>query len=353
MTELSDFRATRFVTSAFEKAKRLLLEPFDAWVWIKLMVIMFFVGSASYSPNTNYNLGEDDLRPWRGLSTQEVRDIVSTDWFIFGVIAVIALIVLLVVAMWALRAIFSFVLIDAVSTGDVRIVRPFMDNLRRGLKLFLADLVVRVPLILLGIIAAVAVILWLYRLIIADPDALSGSAFYSSLAAFFVAIACLGCIILPLSLALNVVTGFLYDFVAPLMYFRGMGLKAAIGEVWSLIVREPAQFIVYVLLYWVLQIVTGILLLIPILILVAIFVVFTLACVFLGIALAAMVSWLWVLAAAAFLIGLALFILAVSAITMPVGMYFRYFSLDFLRSFDPTYVRYAPRVLPQAGTPAP
>jgi hypothetical protein len=132
-----------------------------------------------------------------------------------------------------------------------------------------------------------------------------------------------------------------------------MGLKEAVGEVWSLIIREPAQFVVYVLLYWVLQIVTWILLLIPILILVAVFVVFTLACVFLGIALAAVVSWLWVLAAAAFLIGLALFVLAMSAITMPVGVYFRYFSLDFLRSFDPTYVRYAPRVLPQAGTPAP
>jgi hypothetical protein len=30
-------------------------------------------------------------------------------------------------------------------------------------------------------------------------------------------------------------------------------------------------------------------------------------------------------------------------ISMPIGVYFRYYSLDFLRSFDPAYVQYSGR----------
>ena len=53
------------MTTAFEKTKKLLLEPFDIGLWIKLVIITFFVGSGAGISNPGnvlqYSLNRSDL----------------------------------------------------------------------------------------------------------------------------------------------------------------------------------------------------------------------------------------------------------------------------------------------------
>lgn len=355
MTEISDFRAIKQVTPAFNKAKRLLFEPFNLGVWVKLIIIMFFVGSTSLPTNLGNTMNWRQTGQSGNIDSQAIHDFIASPLFIYGVIAVILLVLVLMLLKWVLRGIFTFVLIDGASSGDVHIIRPFKANFNKGIKVFAAEFLVRLPVTILGVIIAAAILLWLYDMLVVNPDFGNGtsSMIVPSFSAMLAAIACLACILLPLTLLTNIVVGFIYDFVAPLMFFRDMSLREAAGHVWSLIQRNTMEFAVYVLIFWVLQIITGLMLAIPILILVAVFVVFAIICFFLGMAVASS-TLLLALVVLLFLAGVVVFVVAVAAISMPVGVYFRYFSLDFLRSFDPSYVKYSDRMLPpEAPAPAP
>ena len=48
--------------------------------------------------------------------------------------------------------------------------------------------------------------------------------------------------------------------------------------------------------------------------------------------------------ALALILGLLLLLIVSAVISMPVQVYLRYYSLDFLKSFDPSYVNYAGRI---------
>jgi hypothetical protein len=344
MTELHAFRP---VSTAFEKTRKLLLEPFDIGAWIRLVLITFLVGTgtASFNPGNNlqYALNRGDLG---NMPAYDFGHALSDTTLIAIVLLIVAVAIALGLIMTYLRGVFSFVLIDALTTGNVRIVQPFKENMGRGFKVFLFN--IAVSIISLIVIGAIVVVAILAILGILSGDIWSASTWNSLSTAGVIGIIAVVLtgflVIMAYSVLVGLFVGFFYDFGVPLMYFRNMGLRQSISQVWSLVKRQPMEFFVYIIVRWVLELVIAIVMGIIYLFILAIFVAvgFIAAIAMLK---AAETSLLLALPfALALIVGLLLLVIVMAFISMPVQVYLRYYSLDFLKSFDPSYVNYTGRI---------
>jgi hypothetical protein len=138
--------------------------------------------------------------------------------------------------------------------------------------------------------------------------------------------------------------GFFYDFGVPLMYFRNLSLRQSIGQVWSLVKTQPLEFFVYIVVRWVLELGIAIIMGIIYLFVLAIFAAIGFVTV-IAMLKAAETSLLLALPfALALIVGLLLLVIVSAVISMPVQVYLRYYSLDFLKSFDRSFVNYTGRM---------
>lgn len=331
MTEWWAFKA---IGTAFDKTRRILLEPFNAWTWLKLMIIVFFIGGGanrlgSQAGNmANYQAGPSDMKAYH----MAIGSILSNTNLMYILIGVAVLIILIVLLFAYLRNVFSYVLIRALTSGEVHVIRPFIENLGRGFRLFIFTLAVS----LLMIAAIVCLLVPMIGGIVIG--ARMGSAALALAILLFLALLT---IIIALSIVVSIFIGFTYDFVAPMVYFKGMGIVESWKSLWASIKKDWKQYGVYVISRWVLELGVGIALMVIILPVMLIF----LAALFIGaLGIAALAKASFVLA---IFIGLALLILIVAlflivlAISMPVSVFFRYYSLDVLRQIDPSAVQYA------------
>lgn len=340
MTEL---HALKPVRTAFEKTRKLLLEPSDAGNWIKLIIITFFVGTGitSFNPWSNLQY-RFDLSELDNLPAFDFGQALSDSAIIALVLLVIAAAIAFSLIMSYLRGVFSFVLIEALTTGNVRILRPFKENMGRGFKVFLFNILVAIiSLIVIGaiVVAMLLAILGAFGGSSA-PDAFSTAGLLLIIAALLVGLLAMA----GFSILINLFVGFFYDFGVPLMYFRNMGLRQSIGHVWDLVKSRPFEFLAYILVRWVLEIAVAIITGILFLFILAIFIA---AGIFTLIAMleAAKSGLLFALPfALAIFAGILLMIIVSAVISMPIQVYLRYYSLDFLKSFDQSYVNYTGRM---------
>ncbi len=348
MTELHAFKP---VGTAFEKTRKLLLEPFDIGTWIKLAIITFFVGTGtSLNPGDSlrYSFNQGDLSNLN----YNFSHVLSDNVILAFILIAVAVAIVLGLLLSYLRGVFSFVLIDALTSGNVRIVKAFKENMGRGFKVFLFNVAVAiVSFIVVGaiLVAMLMVILWALGNgnIFSEGawTAMSGMSLFALIAAILLGLLA----IIAYSILVGLFVGFFYDFAVPLMFFRNMGLRQSIGEVWRLVRRQPFEFFAYVIVRWALEIAIAIVMGMLYLFILAIFVAIG---VVVAIALAAAVKTNILLAflfALALLIGLLLLIAVSALISMPVQAFLRYYSLDFLKSFDPSYVEYTGRMAQTEG----
>jgi hypothetical protein len=345
MTELHAFRP---VSTAFEKTRKLLLEPFDIGTWIRLILITFLVGTGTMSLNPGNNLQYAfNQRDTGNMPAYDLTPVLSDTTLIVIVLLIVAVVIALGLFMTYLRGVFSFVLLNALSTGNVRIVQPFKENMRRGFKVFLFNiLVVIISIIVIGAIL-IAMLLALLGVLgggdiwsASTWNAISTASLFALIAVFIAGLLA----IIAFSVIIGLFVGLFYDFGVPLMYFKNMGLRQSIGQVWSLIKRQPLEFFVYIIVRWVVElviaIVTGLLYLFVLAIVVAVGIVTVIAMIK-----AWETSLLLALPfALAFIVGLLLLVIVSAIISMPVQVYLRYYSLDFLKSFDSSYVNYSGRI---------
>jgi hypothetical protein len=347
MTELHAFRP---VSTAFEKTRKLLLEPFDIGVWVRLIIITFFVGTGttSFNPGNNlkYAFNRGDLG---NMPSYDISHALSDTTIIAIVLLIVAAAIALGLVMAYLRGVFSFVLIDALSTGNVRIVQPFKENMGRGFKVFLFNTIVAIiSIIVIGAIIIAMILAILAALGGGDPgsadtwNSMSAASLFAVIAVFIAGLVA----IVACSIIIGLFVGFFYDFGVPLMYFRNMGLRPSIRALWRLVKTQPLEFFGYVIVRWVLELVIGIVMGIVFLFVLAIFVAIGVIAV-IAMVKAAETSLLLALPfALALVIGLVLLIIVSAFISMPIQVYLRYYSLDFLKSFDPSYVNYTGRIAP-------
>ncbi len=338
MTELHAFRP---VTTAFEKMKKLLFEPFDVGLWIKLVIITFFVGSGSglSSPGNTlqYTMNRADLS---NLPSYDYNHLLSDT----TLLTIILVVILVVVAVWLLfsylRGVFSFVLVDSLTTGNVRIVQPFKDNMRRGFKAFLFNVAASIiSLAVLGVFIAIMVLALLSAIGTGNISSLSTAGLLIFILVLFLGIMAF----ISFSILMGLIVGFFYDFGVPLMYFKGMGLRQAIRSVVAMVRKDPLEFLVYVIMRWVLEMAVALVVGIVSLFFFAIFFAIGLVMALAAIEAAKISIVFTVLLGLAILAGLLLMIIIMAVISLPVSVYFRYYSLDFLKSMDPSAVVYTGR----------
>jgi hypothetical protein len=321
--------------TAFEKTKKILLEPFNIWVWAKLVLIAFFAGALGGGSNVgnNFSGSSEDLS---NLMYSTSNAFPNSTLLLLAILFVIFIVVLVIVMLY-LRSVFTFVFINALTTRDVKIVKPFRENMDKGLKLFLFNiLLILVSLIIALIIIGPAIYLIFKVINIGSMDLMSSLSFIVIIFAIILLVILFICFVVLMS----IITGFTYDFVAPFMYFKGMGIVEGWKHLISKMEKEPLEFLIYIFARWILQLIIGLASLIILLPLIFILVIGLIAAAFIGALLAEVSIWLLlpvILVAGIFMLAC---IILIMFVTMPIAVYFRYYSLDFLKEMDDTAVMY-------------
>lgn len=340
---MPELRALHPVSTALDRTKKLLFEPFDAWVWLKLLIIMFFVGSGgnSFNPGNALQYMTDDNGDFSGeMFTNGISTLLSDTVLVALIVLLVIAILVLVLFFSYLRSVFSFVLIDALTTGQAHIIRPFKENMGRGFKVFLFNVVMMLISITVALLMLIVLLLSIFWLIgMSDSNAVGVGMII--LAVGIILFTILAFVVF--SVILGIIIGFFYDFALPLIRFKNMGLVESIKHVISLVAKEPVEFLVYMLVRWALGAVVGFIFGIIYLCVFAVFLAVGLIVIMLAVAASEISVWLVLPFALIIIIGFVLLMIIMSLISMPVGVYFRYYSLDFLRSFDPGYVPYSGR----------
>jgi hypothetical protein len=326
---MTDWIAWAAIEGALTKTEQMLFEPFDLIKWVKLAVILFFLGSGgcgSFNSNPlSGNFGDfgdsysdAELDAFVMGTISEVSVFVH-QYMTYIVLAMLA--ILLVTALFSyISSVMQFVFVESVVRNRVTIRAYIRNNLGNGLRLFILNWT-------LGIAFLIAIILSLLPALSAildgDVSALSFGSFI-----LFIVVLVLGIIILSI----------IYSFInlaIPVMLYENVGVLKALSKVTSTAAHSISQVLVYWIIRGVLGIIISItatiisiiLVLIAVLIGIAVYLILTL----LGFSLFAMSHLL--------MPGLFFFaaILVLASIThlvlIPFPIFMRYHALLFLRNW--------------------
>jgi len=280
---------------------REFLTPVRLWMWLKLALLVFFVGGAGFGSPMSFGGGggfggEPTPGPGADPGTSvDVGEVLPVVIAVVFVVLVVGLVFLFV------GSLFEFTLLESLRTGEVHIRRYTKRNVGHGTRLFGFRVV-------LGLIGLVLFGVPVLAIVFSTSETVS-----LGLIGLLVLLA------IPVGIAFAVVDRLTTVFVAPTMLEHDLGVVAAWKRFWPTLRGHWTEYVVYLLLVWVLQLaltfVTGILfvvLLIPFLLLLFI--------PFLG---------LLVL-----LVGLPVIFLGALLIQVPIVTYLRYYALLVLGDTD-------------------
>ena len=299
---------------------REFLTPIDVHRWLKLALVVFFVGGGVSFPTAQFNTST----PPGDISTGDLPVSLPVD-VVTLVVALVAAGLLLGGLFALIGAVMEFVLIESLRTGEVSLRRHWRRRWRQGLRLFGFRIAIGLPMIVLfvGWLALLVVPILTGR----DPT-IPATAFLVGLPVVFL-----------IGVLYALVSGLTTVFVVPLMIQADSGVLAAWRRLWGSIKITWKQYLAYVVISFLLTVAAGIIasivvgiiaivLLIPLLIVAAI--------IHVTVSLSSTIG-LVVLVALALLFGLSM--LAVGTLVqVPVVTYLRYYALlvlgDIEGSFD-------------------
>lgn len=306
-------------------ATQSLLWPIDTGRWLRLALIVLFVGGAGGGvPSGGGNVGNVDVGEPAPPSTDvgpALADVPTA--LVAAGAALLVLAVLVVLALILLGPVMEFVLVEGLRTGTVRVRRPFRRYLGAGLQLLLFRLA-----LLIAIAAAVLV-----------PIAGVVLAGMSVSAAFLALLLPFMFVLFAAALLYGVVMRLTTDFVVPTMIAEGRGIVDGWRRVFPLLRREWREFGLYLVLRFVLGIAAGIaagLAMGALALLAALPFAAVGALVFLGLGGAGALGLAGLVALGALALGWLLCVIVVGLfVQVPVVTYFRYYALCFLGEEDP------------------
>lgn len=288
------------IDEAFETTRSFLF-PFEAGRWLRLAIIVFFLGSvssgniqSSSSMDVSHTApGEDTLALLVGIGL-----IILALFIVFGLIG----------------SVMRFVLLDSVHTDSIHIRQYFRQRFKKGTRLFLFEIGVLLIAVLPFVVGGVAFISGLL-----EP---TDRMFVLSM----VLLILLGVVI---ALSVTILLDFTISFVAPVMLLEDRGVISGWQRFWPTLKAEWKQYALYVVLNWILNLVAGIIMGIALLLV-------GLA-VLVGIAIPTVVVFglsetigLVVLTLLGF-VGVLVILVGVFVVQILVKVYFRYYSLLILR----------------------
>lgn len=286
------------IDEAFETSRSFLF-PFEAGRWLRLAVIVFFLGSM----------------PSGNLQLPSLTDVPSVPGGVtVDLLVGIALVILaLIVVFGLIGSVMQFVLLDSIHTDSIHIRRYFRQQIGNGARLFLfelgAILVAVLPFIAGGMVFITG--RW-------EPTGAS-FALGQLLLLFGVGIA----------LFVGVLLDFTVSFVAPVMLLEDRGVISGWQRFWPTLKTAYKQYALYVVLNWLLNLMAGILLGITVLVIGLVMI--------LGAAIPAVIvaTFADVVGGVLFvllgLLGVLVLLVSLLSIQILFKIYFRYYSLLILR----------------------
>ncbi len=239
------------LTSAFHDTLRLLFRPFDGHRWVKLSIVCLFLGGGTPSAAFNWSLGS--LRNDAGVrsAVENARQYASDHLWL--VILATAFSVALGLALLYLRAVFRFVLVEAILSRTMFFGRTLTDVRALGNSYFrwLLGLVAAVVMVLAsGVILAVR---YLRTAVAAGPGGMASLGFSIAVVAVLIAVVS-GSLLVALVITLT------DDLVVPLMYAERLTLWPAWRRLWGALRAEVGVFTVYLILRFGVSLLVGVLL---------------------------------------------------------------------------------------------
>lgn len=234
---------------------RSLLFPFEAGLWARLAVVVFFVGMGSGGGNVGTSVSNVPSTaasvPSTGTSVEAPS--VSIPGEVIALLAGVAVILALLwlVLAW-IGATMEFAFVEGLAEQSLSIRRGFSRHRGRGVRL----LAFRLVLLLVAGILFVGLTLALFfepitTLLAGESPSVTGSQL-----AIGVGLLVLAGLVFGIPLVL--IHGFTTEFVVPIMLARECGILAGWRHLWPTIKAEWKQYAVYVLLAFGLRIATAI-----------------------------------------------------------------------------------------------
>jgi hypothetical protein len=239
------------VSPAIERVKTVCFRPFDMHKWF-VLGFCAFLAQLGEGGGSNFNTGGQGGDGSGGPDLKEMKDWIEAN---LGLAILIALIALLVII--GLTALFTwlgsrgkFMFIDGIVHNRAAVKAPWSEFRREGNSLFSF----RIVLVLATY--ACFLVLGSIMLLIALPDIRSGTLTGAGTTAIVIGIA--GALIIGLSS--SIVTLFLLDFIAPIMYLR----RLPVMEAWSVFRHEfldgrTGTFVLYIVFKILIGICVGLL----------------------------------------------------------------------------------------------
>jgi len=298
---------------------REFLTPINIRRWLKLALVVFFVGSGVSFPTAQFNTST----PPGDVSNGELPFSLPVDVMTL-IVALVAAGILFGGLFALIGAIMEFVLIESLRTGEVTLRRHWRRRWRQGLRLFGFRIAIRAS----DDRAVRRLARTTHR---SDPDRTRS---HAPATAFLVGIP----MVFLIGVLYALVSGLTTVFVVPLMIQADSGVLAAWRRLWGSIKTAWKQYLAYVVIAFLLTVAAGIIasivvgivaivLLIPILIVAAITHVTVSLSSTVGIA---------VLVALALLFGLSMLVIWTLA-QVPVVTYLRYYALLVLGDIEETF----------------
>ena len=251
---MTDWIAWDAIEGAMTKTKQMLFEPFDLTKWVKLAIILFFIGGGgSGVSNFNSNPSSGNFGDFGdSYSDAEldafVEDTVSgvsafvDQYMTYIVLAVLAFLLVIVLFSY-ISNVMQFVFVESVVRNHVTIRAYIRNNLGNGLRLFVLNWT-------LGIVFLIAIILSLLPALSVILDGDFSALFFGSLILFFV--------VFVLGIIIFGIIGSFINLAIPVMLYENVGVLKALSKVISTAVHSIPQVLVYWIIRGVLGIIIGI-----------------------------------------------------------------------------------------------
>ena len=241
VVHLDIVRSTYFhyATLRTERSRRCLRRDKDVPVadrsrWIKLALVVFFIGAPGVNSTTfQYNIPADQGPPG---GFPMPPDIGPRVWLLIAVI--IAAVLLLGILFLLVGSIMEFVLIESLRHEEITVRRYWNRRWRQGVRLFGFRLVI--GLLVLGSVVVIAA-LFLLPVVVETGPANAAPPEGFSIVAFLLLVPAL----LILAILVGLINGFTTVFVVPVMIVQDCGVLGGWRRLWPTITANSGQYLAY------------------------------------------------------------------------------------------------------------
>ncbi|MFH1055106.1 MAG: hypothetical protein V1744_03305 [Candidatus Altiarchaeota archaeon] len=312
---MNRWHAVDALDETVERTKYLLL-PFNLRFWLKLALVVLLAGGLSGGN-------------W-GRMTDLGKETTPSPGVLAFAMVFVAAILFIALIFWYVSAVARFIFVEALAKREFNLVECFKRQAGNGLKLFLFEVAVVISLIVLVVAAIIAGVTFFQTIKSTIAMIAIG------LAAFLAGLVVLTCVLLVMWLV--------SEFTVPIMYGRGCGIISGVKEALTLASRNFWEFTVYSIIKFAFSIAGAIItLLVGLPFYIAVFLIALAVGVgayviaLLGnLTLTPFVAALIIAGVVALVIVQLIVSYIVTALTLPISVFLRYYSLIFLGRIAPT-----------------